>query len=117
MSEAVTTTRKAKVGVAGRFGARYGRKIRENFRKIEEKVRAKQKCPQCGKAALKRVSNGIWECSKCGTKMAGGAYYPETGIGRISRRAVQGASKDELLAALEAEEAKKEGVKAGTEAE
>ncbi|MFC2174611.1 50S ribosomal protein L37ae [archaeon] len=93
-----------KVGVAGRFGSRYGRKIRENVRKVEVKSKAKHDCPQCGKLSLKRVSNGIWQCTKCKTKLAGGAYVPQTGLGKISLRAVQGATKEELIAAIDVED-------------
>ena len=97
-----------KVGIAGRYGARYGRKIRENVRKAEAKAKSKHKCPQCGKVSLKRVSTGIWECTKCRTKLAGGAYAPQTDVGRISQRAVQGAAKEEIIAAYEAVEEKEE---------
>ena len=93
-----------KIGVAGKFGPRYGRKIRENVRKIEEKAKAKHKCPQCGKASFKRISTGVWECTKCKTKAAGGAYVPQTGLGKISQRAVQGATREEMLAAFAEEE-------------
>jgi large subunit ribosomal protein L37Ae len=59
--------------MGGKFGARYGRKIRARIVAIEKKQRAKQECPGCGKAA-KRVGVGIFECPKCG-KFTGGAYY------------------------------------------
>ncbi len=106
MATKKTTSKKTKkIGVAGKYGSRYGRRTRENVRKVEEKAKAKHKCPQCGKASLKRVSNGIWQCTKCKTKLAGGAYIPQTGLGKISQRAVQGASKDEVIASIETEEA------------
>jgi large subunit ribosomal protein L37Ae len=57
---------------SGKLGTRYGRKIRARVADVEEKQRAKQDCPKCGKSA-KRISPGIYECSKCG-KFTGGAY-------------------------------------------
>ncbi len=56
----------------GKFGPRYGRKIRARVTEVEKKQRAEQKCPKCGKVA-KRVGPGIYECPKCG-KFTGGAY-------------------------------------------
>ena len=61
-----------------RFGNRYGKKIRDNVAAAEEGYKKSQKCPECGKEKLERVSSGIWECSACGAKVAGGAYSPTT---------------------------------------
>lgn len=60
---------------AARYGARYGRRTRANVVKVEKKQRKKQKCPFCEKLGAKRVSKGIWECSKCGKKFASETYY------------------------------------------
>jgi large subunit ribosomal protein L37Ae len=68
-------TKSKKTGAAGRFGARYGRSVRTKLAKVEEKQRVKQKCPYCEKLGAKRVSKGIWECSKCGKKFASDTYY------------------------------------------
>lgn len=65
-----------KVGSAGRFGARYGRRTRHKIVDIEKRQRKKQKCPHCNKLQLKRLASGIWQCKKCGAKFAGGAYEP-----------------------------------------
>ena len=59
---------------AGRFGARYGKKIRTKLVKVEEKQRKKQKCPFCEKLGVKRVSKGIWQCNKCKKKFASNIY-------------------------------------------
>jgi large subunit ribosomal protein L37Ae len=70
-----TKTKKAKA--AGRFGARYGRSVRSKLASVESKQRVKQKCPYCGKLGVKRVSKGIWKCSKCDKKFASDIYYLE----------------------------------------
>jgi len=57
-----------------RFGARYGRKPKNSFGKIEALQRAKYKCPYCNKLGVKRVAMGIWQCRKCDVKFAGKAY-------------------------------------------
>lgn len=66
-----------KVSVAGKFGARYGKKIRESFISVEKKQRIKQTCPHCKKPTAKRVAKGIWNCKFCGKTFAGGAFYLE----------------------------------------
>ncbi len=65
-----------KVGAAGRFGARYGKKIGVNFAKVESLKAAKWPCPGCLKKTIKRESAGIWYCSSCGRRFAGKAYKP-----------------------------------------
>ena len=65
-----------KVGSAGRFGARYGLKIRKKVWEIETIQKQKHKCPDCFKFTLKRIAAGIWLCDACGNKFAGRAYEP-----------------------------------------
>jgi large subunit ribosomal protein L37Ae len=60
---------------AGRFGARYGAKVRANFVIVEKKQRLKQACIFCKKKGVKRLSKGIWECSKCGKKFASDVFF------------------------------------------
>tara|TARA_Y100000296_G_scaffold83172_1_gene113521 strand:+ start:918 stop:1142 length:225 start_codon:yes stop_codon:yes gene_type:complete len=62
---------------AGRFGARYGKKIKAKLVKVEEKQRKKQKCPFCEKLGVKKLSKGIWQCTrkKCNKKFASNTYY------------------------------------------
>jgi len=60
---------------AGRFGARYGKTVRMNLVKVESKQRKKQKCPFCEKLGVKRLSKGIWKCSKCDKKFASDTYF------------------------------------------
>ncbi len=82
--------RTKKVGITGRFGARYGSTIRKRVRKIEERMKQPHKCPQCRTKAVRRISVGIWKCRKCDYTFSGGAYVPETSegkkIARITKR-------------------------------
>ena len=66
------------IGIAGRFGPRYGRRVKVAIKNIESNLKKKHVCPVCKKAGVKRVAAGIWSCSKCGTKFAGGAYAPRS---------------------------------------
>ena len=63
-----------KLGSVKRFGARYGRKPKLKFSKVETEQRRLHKCPYCNKIAVKRLAMGIWECRKCDAKFAGKAY-------------------------------------------
>lgn len=65
-----------KVGSAGRFGPRYGRKIRQKVADIEKKQKAWHKCPYCNKLKVKRAAIGIWVCRSCGSRFTGRAYMP-----------------------------------------
>lgn len=72
--------KKKRVGIAGKFGARYGKRPREEYARIEKAQRARYVCPVCKRKKVRRVAAGIWVCSKCGTKFTGGAYSPKTGL-------------------------------------
>ncbi len=87
--------RTKKVGPAGRFGPRYGMRIRRRVAEIESVQRQKHECPVCHRKAVKRVGTGIWRCTKCGTEFAGGAYYPETEAQRMVERAIRKALEEE----------------------
>ncbi len=65
-----------KVGRAGRYGSRYGLRIRKKVDKIERLLKQKWECPKCSSKKLYRVKAGIWVCKKCHTKFAGNAYVP-----------------------------------------
>lgn len=60
---------------SGRFGARYGKTVRANLVRIEDKQRVKQRCPFCKKMTAKRVSKGVWHCKKCGKKFASNVFH------------------------------------------
>jgi large subunit ribosomal protein L37Ae len=64
------------LGGQKRFGARYGRRVREAFIKVENEQRAKHKCPYCRKIAVDFKAIGIWHCKKCDAKFTGKAYSP-----------------------------------------
>lgn len=57
-----------------RYGARYGRSLKERYSLIEDAQKKLYECPECGKPKLKRLSKGIWQCTKCNAKIAGKAY-------------------------------------------
>ncbi|MEM0014062.1 MAG: 50S ribosomal protein L37ae [Zestosphaera sp.] len=69
-------------GISGRFGARYGSSLRKRWREIMSRRYGEVPCPFCrARVVMKRVSVGIWQCPKCGTVFAGGAYVPQTEVG------------------------------------
>ncbi len=68
-------TKSKKTKSAGRFGPRYGTRVKKKIVKIEIKQRKKQKCPFCGKLGVKRIAKGLWECPKCKKRFASDAYY------------------------------------------
>ncbi|MDO8870401.1 MAG: 50S ribosomal protein L37Ae [Methanobacteriaceae archaeon] len=81
--------RTKKVGITGRFGARYGRKAKRTVKQIEENMKKKHVCPTCDRPAVKRVSSGIWKCRKCGAVFTGGAYVPVTPMGKTATRNIK----------------------------
>ncbi|UCD73120.1 MAG: 50S ribosomal protein L37ae [Candidatus Bathyarchaeota archaeon] len=83
-------TRTKKVGSSGRLGSRYGVRTRRRLSQVESQSRAVYECPRCGRRRVKRISIGIWGCSKCGYTFAGGAHVPLTKLGEIVKRATRG---------------------------
>jgi large subunit ribosomal protein L37Ae len=71
------------------LGARYGWSVRRRIARAEAASRGKYPCPKCGAVSVKRVSVGVWSCSKCGNTFAGGAYSPTTKVGEVARRSVK----------------------------
>jgi len=63
------------LGPAKRFGPRYGRTVKFKLAKIEKQQRKPQMCPYCDMPKAKRISAGIYECSKCKSKFTGRAYF------------------------------------------
>jgi large subunit ribosomal protein L37Ae len=68
--------RTRKAGVVGRFGPRYGVRIRRRVQEIEQGLKRRHVCPRCAAVAVRRSSTGVWECRHCGYVFAGGAYRP-----------------------------------------
>ncbi len=75
--------------IVGRLGVRYGRTVRMRLGQIEAGLRGKHRCQNCGSMKVKRVSVGVWNCSKCGITFSGGAYSPSSSPGEIARRNVR----------------------------
>ena len=68
--------RTKKVGSVGRFGPRYGVRIRRRILEVEIEQRKRHQCPRCLAYSVKRRSTGVWACRRCGLVFAGGAYRP-----------------------------------------
>ena len=99
--------RTKKVGVAGKFGPRYGVKSRRIYADIMNKKNKKYPCPRCNYVAVRRTDTAVWVCKHCGYKFAGGAYVPRTSIvGKIfssSRRTKYDYLKENLTSAENAD--------------
>jgi large subunit ribosomal protein L37Ae len=90
--------RTKKVGSTGRFGVRYGAKLRRRVLDIEKRRHEPNRCPACATKALKRKAVGLWECSKCDLLFAGGAYVPYTDAGKAAKRAIAQRVSGDFLA-------------------
>ncbi len=91
--------RTKKVGSTGRFGARYGAKLRRRVLDIEKRQHAPHRCPACAtRASLKRHAAGLWKCKKCDLVFAGGAYVPFTDAGKAAKRAIAQRVSGDFLA-------------------
>ena len=63
-----------KVGIAGKFGPRYGVTIRKRIKEVSKHRQSPAQCPECKHHAVKRESSGIWKCRHCKLVFAAGAY-------------------------------------------
>ena len=66
----------------GRFGPRYGIRVRKQIKLLETRMNDKHKCPNCQHLKVKRISTGIWKCRKCELVFAGGAFVPQSASGK-----------------------------------
>lgn len=69
-----------------RLRTRGGATVRKRWTRIISTMKGPHKCPSCTSRSVKRVSAGIWSCTKCGYRFAGGAYQPVTKLGQTSTR-------------------------------
>ena len=81
-----------KVGITGKYGARYGSTLRKRIKPIEESQHSKYVCCSCGKKTVKRVCVGIWQCRACDRKFAGAAYTPTSPLGDTFRALIKSSS-------------------------
>ena len=93
--------RTRKVGPTRGLGPRYGATVRKRYIKVVTEMKKPHRCPQCGFSQVKRVSVGVWGCSKCGFTFTGGAYVPTTKLGVVARRVAKGAPVEETVRAEE----------------
>ncbi len=77
-----------KVGSTGRFGQRYGVGVKKRVLKVEQKQNLPKVCPFCSFSKIKREAAGLYNCRKCGSKFTGGAYEPETLVGKTIKKMV-----------------------------
>jgi large subunit ribosomal protein L37Ae len=96
--EIIKLARTKKVGSTGRFGARYGAKLRRRVLDIDNKRKEPTRCPKCATRALKRKAVGLWVCKKCDLLFAGGAYVPYTDAGKAANRAIAQRISGDFLA-------------------
>ncbi|NHI88893.1 MAG: 50S ribosomal protein L37ae [Candidatus Thorarchaeota archaeon] len=96
--------RTKKVGSTGRYGSRYGAKLRRRVLDIDNRRKEPNRCPACATKALKRKAAGLWECSKCSLIFAGGAYVPYTDAGKAAKRAIAQRVSGDFLSLRENED-------------
>jgi large subunit ribosomal protein L37Ae len=84
---------KIKVGSVKRFGVRYGTRVRNKLGIVETISKKKHKCPYCNSLNVKKVSNGIFLCSKCKNKFTGRAYAPIKKVNSVELESVPDFSK------------------------
>ncbi|XP_038667927.1 60S ribosomal protein L37a-like [Scyliorhinus canicula] len=70
--------RTKKMGIARKYGTRYGASPRESVKKIEVSQPAKYSCSFCAKTSLKPRAVGIWRCGSHMKTVAGGAQGDNT---------------------------------------
>ncbi len=111
--------RTVKVGVTGKFGTRYGAKLRKQVKAIEILQKTKYVCPFCGKNSIRRSAVGIWRCKACRRNIAGGAWEFSTITAQTAKTTINRLKKEvtEVKKTLVEEEAKEEEKKAKTKKE
>jgi large subunit ribosomal protein L37Ae len=114
--------RTVKVGITGKYGTRYGAKLRKQAKAIEILQRTKYTCPFCGKNSIRRQAVGIWRCRACRRTVAGGAWEfntsaaltAKTTINRLKKEVIdvkKGVEEEDVVEEVKKTEAKKRGNK------
>ena len=108
--------RTVKVGITGKYGTRYGAKLRKQAKAIEILQRTKYTCPFCGKNSIRRFAVGIWRCKACRRSIAGGAWEFATSAALTAKTTINRLKKEvtEIKKSVE-EEVVEEEVKTQTE--
>ena len=87
-----------KVGTAGRYSSRYGVGVRKRVVAVERRMDLPITCPFCGFAKIRRQAAGLFTCKKCDAQFTGGAYEPQTLVGKTIVKMV---SQKQFLAGAE----------------
>lgn len=66
--------RTKKVGNTGWMGPRYGIRVRRRVLEIDRSRGRSAACPRCSTVTVRRVASGVFECPRCDTRFASGAY-------------------------------------------
>jgi large subunit ribosomal protein L37Ae len=66
--------RTKKIGSTGWMGARYGLRIRRRVAEIDRSRSIDAACPKCATVTVRRISSGVFQCRRCHTQFASGAY-------------------------------------------
>jgi len=91
--------RTQKVGITGKYGTRYGQKLRKQVKAFEILQRTKYTCPFCGKSSVRRHSVGIWNCKACRRSVAGGAWEYSTSAAQTAKTTINRLKKLKVDAA------------------
>ena len=107
--------RTVKVGITGKYGTRYGAKLRKQAKAIEILQRTKYTCPFCGKNSIRRQAVGIWTCRACRRTVAGGAWEFATSAALTAKTTINRLKKEVIDVKKAVEEEPEEEIKVTNE--
>jgi large subunit ribosomal protein L37Ae len=81
--------RRKRVNPVGGLGVRYGKRVRVRLSAAGADLRRKHVCQNCGFKAVRRLSVGVWTCSKCALTFTGAAYAPSSELGDAAKRSIR----------------------------
>jgi len=81
-------SKKSKVGISGKYGTRYGSKLRKQVQTYEILKRMKYTSPFSGKNSIRRKAAGIWYDKSTGRTIAGGAWEFSTNAAQVARATI-----------------------------